>query len=166
MSRDMSEKYLRHRQSFNLSHFFGPNLLTGCWLWLWRQVHRSLMTSRWRKCVCVWVSCLPGTCSLQRNHFYNWHAASQRRNCKIERKKKKEKKSNGKCEKKTKSELCNAFSSLLAWVALSAMSADTTAICLIWHYINWNDTKTCLAAWSQLCSSFNKITSAIAPSIK
>lgn len=91
-TRDMSEKYLRHRQSFNLSHFLASNLRLyfdcdfgfGFASVHWRQVHRSYdfpLTEVCATCVClsVCVSCLPGTCSLQRNHFYNWHAASQKK---------------------------------------------------------------------------------------
>lgn len=95
-----------------------------CWLALALGVCSDdrfigLMTSRWRKCVphvcrrvcvcmCVWVSCLPRTCSLQRNHFYNWHAASQK---KLQDKKKKtEQKVMENWGKENKNEVCNAFS--------------------------------------------------------
>lgn len=68
-TRDMSEKYLRHRQSFNLSHFLAPNLRLHFYFdcdfgfGLALRVCTDdrfigLMTSRWRKCVphvCVCV---------------------------------------------------------------------------------------------------------------
>jgi len=75
----MSEKYLRHRQSFNLSHFLAQTIhpkRQRLWLWLGVGVGVGdgfsfglstvgkfirLMTSRWRKCVPCEYLCV-GVC--------------------------------------------------------------------------------------------------------
>lgn len=88
---------------------FGLSLATSSYV-LWLPVDGSVYVC---VCMCGWacvyvgVLCLLGTCSLQQNHFYNWHAASQK---KLHEGNKKIKKLTKRRKKKQKTFSCVGFS--------------------------------------------------------
>lgn len=97
-TRDMSEKYLRHRQSFNLSHFLAPNLRLyfdcdfgfGFASVHWRQVHRSYdfpLTEVCATCVCVCVSHVCAGRVAYREITFIIGTQPAKRNCQIEKRK-------------------------------------------------------------------------------